>query len=193
MGGSRGSGAAGTRRPREQRPGRCEVGRGVVGGRRGAGRPCDVNVGWPRPARVIRQAVRGAGGGPALFDIHLPCPPLSLLGPERGWRLSQSIMNSDKSLSSLPCSAPSFVPRGCGAATSRARETRGAARTGGGCWVTALLARRVASTQTGWQVDLRPGLPPRHSPGPARRTHSKRRDAGRGQPRLVPVRDDLRS
>lgn len=82
-------------RPRgQQMRGRCDVPRRGGKAAVGAGRPCDVNVGRPRPAgpspaplrSVICQGARGVVPGPARFDIHLPSPAIvSFRAPERGW------------------------------------------------------------------------------------------------------------
>lgn len=69
--------------------------------------------------------------GPARFDIHLPSPAIvSFRARKEGGDFSQSIMNSDKSLSSLPSTSPLFGSQGVWGA-SRALGARAAERPSG--------------------------------------------------------------
>lgn len=73
----------------QQMRGRCEVPHGGGKAAAGAGRPCDVNVGRPRPAgrspaplrSVICQGARGWYSARPALIYTFPAPPLSLLGP----------------------------------------------------------------------------------------------------------------
>lgn len=89
----------------------------------------------PRPgARLLcgASSVRGQGvvPGPARFDIHLPSPAIvSFRDRKEGGDFSQSIMNSGRSLSSLPLLLPPpWFPPGAGRLQdpcARALEHRG--------------------------------------------------------------------
>lgn len=110
-------------RPRgQQMRGRCEVPRRGGEAAAGAGRPCDVNAGRPRPSgRPGSSAERHLSGGegvvlsPAALIYTFPALPLSLLGP--GKRVVTFAVNNEfwqVPLISLLSQRPPSFPGGAG-------------------------------------------------------------------------------